>query len=73
MVEFSVYVVVAVGVKVTLPPRTPPSLSMKSYESLVVLHVSVTGVPTATVVADAAKLLMVGGAPVGAVAASQPG
>ena len=67
------YVVVAVGVKVTVPPRTPPSLSIKSYESLVVLHVSVTGVPAATVEADAAKLLMVGGAPVGAVIASQPG
>ena len=30
LVAFSVYVVVAVGVMVMVPPRTPPSLSMKS-------------------------------------------
>jgi len=36
---------------------------MKSYESFVVSQVSVTGVPAATVEADAVKLLMVGGDP----------
>ena len=38
-----------------------------------VLQLRVTGVPAATVVADDVKLLMVGGGPVGAVTASQPG
>jgi hypothetical protein len=69
-VAFNVYVVVVAGVVVTLPPCTPPSTSMKSYESLLVFHESVTGVPGATVEADAVKLLIVGGCPVGAVTAS---
>ena len=55
---------VAVGFTLTLPPLTPPSTSIKSYESFVVFHVRVTGVPDVTEVEDAAKVLMVGGAPV---------
>lgn len=73
LVAFNVYVVVAVGVMVILPPRTPPSLSMKSYESLLVLQLNVTDVPEATVEADAVKLLIDGAEPVGAELASQPG
>ena len=64
---------VAVGVMVMLPPRTPPSLSMKSYESLLVLQLRVTDVPEETVVDEAVKLLMEGAEPVGAEFASQPG
>ena len=65
--------VVAVGLTVTLGPCTPPSLSIKSYESFVVLHDSVTDDPADTVDAEDVKLLMVGAPPVGAVLASQPG
>ncbi len=46
---------------------------MKSYELLVVVQVSVTGVPAVTEADEPAKVLIVGGAPVGAELSSYPG
>ena len=65
-VAYSVYVVVCVGVTTTLVPRTAPAPGETiRYDADDVLQFSVTGVPAATVVELAEKLLIVGAAPCG--------
>ncbi len=73
-VAYNVYVVVAVGVTITLDPRTAPTCGDTiTYPAPVCCHDNVTCVPLVTDVALAANEVMCGAAPVGTFAAVYTG